>query len=831
MGPGVPAAGQRSRLPLPGSADGSALAAIVALALVLFPRAVFRGEAFYERDVHLVWHPQVEAFVRAIASGSWPVWDPFLSFGHPLLANPHTQVLYPFTWLNLLLPPWTVYTLFVVAHSAFAGVGLYFLARRLRLSRPAALLAAACWMASGPFVSLANMWIQLGGASWIPWVFLATSHALASRRAIHVVLWGGAVALQLFAGSPDMSLMTVGAVAAWTLWAVRPRTRGGPPDVGALVTAAVAGAFALVLSAALWLPALDLTRRSARWSLESAPRGVWSVHPLGLAEVFSPVPLTDLPISAALRGWLYDGGVPLIHSLYLGVPALALVAAALGGAASRARTAALAVLAAAAVFALGRNTPLYEIAVALVPPLRVLRFPSKAMAVVAFAWALLAGVGFERWKGTVAISRRRWLSTVVGPVAWLALLGAALAILLRWWPGLFGHVLFPEQVLSSSGADALAPVSLRVAVTASLAAAVAAAGMIRLSRPRAAAAVAAVVAGLSILDLAAAGIRVNPTVPVPFYKFRPPILDAVRQDDLSRLYVYRYPFLAATSPNGSGTDDPYRIALYPPGLSFDAARTLAARLYLTPPVGGCWDLFGSYEPDLIGLYPAHVAELVRWMEQAEGTPAYARFLRLGAVRHVSALRRHGGFEELDAKGLYPSLLARPILLLEVPGALPRTYAVGTARAAAGDRARQILIDPQFDPAREVVLPETPLDAGPRFSGKSRVVAFTPDRVTVEAELSAPGIVVLVDTYDPGWKATVDGRPAPLLKANVAFRGVKVPAGKHVIEQVYRPWTVVYGLGATAFAILIGLGLAVSDRLGIRWGRTRRATARSNTSEV
>lgn len=795
--------------------DRWAKAAILALALLLFPRAVFRGEAFYERDVHLVWHAQAEAFVRAVASGSWPVWNPFLSFGHPMLANPHTQVLYPLTWLLVLLPPWSVYTLFVVAHSAFAGIGLYLLALRLGLSRSGALVGAACWIASGPFLSLANMWIQLGGASWIPWVLLATSHALASRRAIHLVLWGGALSLQMFAGSPDMSLMTAGAVAAWTLGAARPRARGGSFDVGALAMAVGAAAFALVLSSALWLPALELTRRSARWSLESAPRGIWSIHPLGLPEVFSPVPLTDLPIGAALRGWLYDGGAPLIHSLYLGVPALALVAAALAGAGSKARTLALAVLAAAGVFALGRNTPLYETAVALVPPLRVLRFPSKAMALVALGWALLAGAGFDEWRGTRGPSQKRWLARVVGPVAALALLEAALAILSRARPGLLGRALLPEPVLASSWADLLGPVSLRVAVTASLAAAVAATGIMRARRPRAAAALAAVAAGLSILDLAVAGVAVNPTVPARFYKFRPPILDAMRQDDLSRLFVYRYPFLADTSPEGSGGDDPYRIARYPPGLSFDAARTLAARLYLTPPVGGCFDLFGSYEPDLIGLYPENVAELVRWMEQAEGTPAYARFLRLGAVRYVSSLRRHGGFEELDAKGLFASLLARPILLFEVPGAVPRTYAVGRARAAAGDRARQVLIDPAFDPAREVVLPETSLDAGPRFSGRSRVVAFAPDRVTLEAELSEPGIVVLVDTYDPGWRVTVDGRPAPLLRANVAFRGVPVPAGRHLIEQVYRPWTVVYGLAATALAAVLGLAVIVRDRVAAR----------------
>ena len=121
------------------------------------------------------------------------------------------------------------------------------------------------------------------------------------------------------------------------------------------------------------------------------------------------------------------------------------------------------------------------------------------------------------------------------------------------------------------------------------------------------------------------------------------------------------------------------------------------------------------------------------MEQSEGTPAYARFLRLGAVKHVSALRRHGGFETLSAVGVYPSLLARPILLLEVPGALPRTYVVGNARPGDGEAARQILLDPGFDPSREAVLPDIALQAGPLFSGTSRILDFKADRVRLEAE--------------------------------------------------------------------------------------------------
>ena len=786
----------------------------MALTVALYPKAVFLGQAFYERDVHLVWRAQVEAFVRAVLSGSWPVWNPYLSFGHPMLANPHTQVLYPFTWLNLILPPSACYTVFVVAHTVFAAWGLLLLARRLGLSADAAGVGAACWIASGPFLSLGNMWIQLAGASWVPWVLLATEHALAARRPLPALLWGGSVALQLFAGSPDMSLMTLAAVGGRTLWSFRPRAGRGGLDPRSLAVVAGAAAFALLLSAGLWLPALDLTLRAARWTLDSAHRTVWSVHPLGLAEAVSPVPLTDLPVSARVRATLYDGGAPLVRSLYLGIPALGLVAAAWFGAAAAARRVAVLALVAATVFALGRHTPLFEIAVALAPPLRVLRYPSKAMVLVSLGWALLAGVGFDRWRRADPIPRGRWWATVLGPVLALGAAAGVVALLLRWRPDLFAGLLLPEAAIAAGWRGVLAAAARRFALTTVLSVAVVVVGVLRTVRPRRAGTLAGVAAALIVVDLALTGATLNPTVPPEFYRLRPPILEALRQDDLSRLFVYRYPFFAA-SPEPGSADDPYRIARYPPGFSIDAARTLGARLYMVPPVGGCWGVFGSYEPDLIGLYPAPLAELTRWMLSAERSPKdVLRFLRLGAVRFASSLHVRG-FDELSAVAVYPSILARNILLLEVPAPLPRAYVVGAARAADGEGARKILLDPGFDLAREVVIPGFSMSAGPRFSGTARVVQWRADRVRMEVETSGPGVVVLVDGYDPGWRVSVDGRPAPLLRANVAFRGVAVPAGRHVVEQVYRPWTVLYGLGATASAIVLGLALSLRGRLGAR----------------
>jgi uncharacterized membrane protein YfhO len=87
---------------------------------------------------------------------------------------------------------------------------------------------------------------------------------------------------------------------------------------------------------------------------------------------------------------------------------------------------------------------------------------------------------------------------------------------------------------------------------------------------------------------------------------------------------------------------------------------------------------------------------------------------------------------------------------------------------------------------------------------------TPNGVTIRAVLDAPGYLVLADTWYPGWRATVDGEPAELLRANYAFRAVRLEAGEHTVEMVYRPTSVLVGgalsLAATA-VIVIGLVLA------------------------
>lgn len=761
------------------------LAALGALPLLVFRRAVFHGEAFYERDIHLDWYTQMESFARAASSG-WPLWDPSFSFGHPLLANPNVQAAYPPTWLNLVLRPWTYYTLLVVSHLVFGAGGMYLLGRRLGLTRWGGFMAGAVWVLSGPTLSLVNLWHHFTSATWMPWVLLAAEKLFASRRPRHALLWGGAFAAQILAGSSEVCAMTGLLVVLFAGAHIEWRSPLGPGNRGLFGLGLLGLGFALALSAIQWLPTVEVAQRSARWQLGRQERVFWSVHPLRLVQLGWPVSWNDLPLPASRRTQLLEGREPLLFSHYLGLPALGLVAAAALAVRRRAGTWAF-VLAAALLVAIGRHGMLYDAVVRLVPPLGLFRYPEKLIIVVGVAWSLLAGIGFDVWL-TPGRRSRHWSLAVVGPLA----LAVAVTMALLALPAARGSFL-----------GLLAPQAGRILLAAVAALGVLLAALWRLRRPGSGAGLAVSVTAIVVADLFVAASFLNPTVPASFYRIRPPTLEVLRQEDHRRIYVAEYLNRPGKSRRVLGRDLPYEVARFVEGWDPRASAALAMRLYLVPPAAGAWGLEGSYEADARGLYSGPLSALTQLALASEGSPVFKRLLQLGAVGRAVSLHPLEG--ELESLGSFDVLLRDPARVYRVPEPLPRAYVVGTARIASDREALTRLVDPAFDPTQEIVIASGPATiAGPAFSGNCRIEELAGDRVRLEAELSEPGYAVLVDSYDPGWRAWIDGRPEPVLRANVAFRAVRVPGGRHTVEYCYRPRTAQVGAALSSLALLAGL---------------------------
>jgi hypothetical protein len=87
--------------------------------------------------------------------------------------------------------------------------------------------------------------------------------------------------------------------------------------------------------------------------------------------------------------------------------------------------------------------------------------------------------------------------------------------------------------------------------------------------------------------------------------------------------------------------------------------------------------------------------------------------------------------------------------------------------------------------------------------------YAPERVSIHAVMACTGMVILTDTFYPGWQARVDGRPAAIHEAYGFLRGVVVPAGRHAVEFRYRPRPVWLGVGLSALAALIAAALALT----------------------
>ncbi|MBI5280396.1 MAG: hypothetical protein HY858_01850 [Candidatus Solibacter usitatus] len=156
-----------------------------------------------------------------------------------------------------------------------------------------------------------------------------------------------------------------------------------------------------------------------------------------------------------------------------------------------------------------------------------------------------------------------------------------------------------------------------------------------------------------------------------------------------------------------------------------------------------------------------------------------------------------------------------------PDVLPRAFAVHEAYQIAGrERASSELEKLGAEVERRTFLLTSPPRLENCASQDSVVIeSYAPNRIRMAASMGCRGMVVLTDTWFPGWSATVDGKPAAIHEAYSVVRGVVVEGGAHTVEFRYRPRSVMLG------GLLSGLSLLAA--VGLGWTMRARRAASSN----
>lgn len=155
--------------------------------------------------------------------------------------------------------------------------------------------------------------------------------------------------------------------------------------------------------------------------------------------------------------------------------------------------------------------------------------------------------------------------------------------------------------------------------------------------------------------------------------------------------------------------------------------------------------------------------------------------------------------------------SQPVYLHRLDDPLPRAWMAYTVSVALDDaQALGWLADPAFDVRRTVILSRDPaldLPAESPAEWRAAVTQYAPERILIDVETPANGVLVISEMAYPGWQARVDGEPAEIWRADAGLRALPLQAGEHLVELTYEPLT--FRLGAiTSLVSLVVVALGI-----------------------
>jgi len=786
--------------------------------VIFFWDSIFAGRVFVMRDIFcgmLAW-PQFAQ--RTMPTGEWaPLWNPFWGFGKPYIADPETAFFYPLNSIYYWFRPPLALTLFCATHLYIAGASIYALARHWRMNVGAALLAAVSFMFSTWMVAMMEFRAPFPTFAWGPLELLVVSHLIERWRAReagvavfghlwkhagHVAILALLIALQYSAGNPERMFQTLllvtGFAAARCIWLREIRAL-----IACVCAVALAGIVALCLAMPQFLLAWEFIGKSERSQVIDPGLDMASMHPAHLLTLL-------LPFLYGRAGYPHEYWARTIYEFwagtcYVGIPAI--IALTFSPLALRRTQAAnqesktaelhrflfwffLGIALFALLMAAGKYTPFYMLVYNCVPGFGHFRWPTKFLSLLLYALTMLAALGCHSLSQTLGNEKRAvWIPRLF--IGW----GVLLALALLGWLVAGGDAGFYSALTGGAFLNTPAHLSATQSDYSTfiifLALSVASLGALWRFRAHTGR-LAPVVALIAFANLFVISRQIHPLQRDDIYEAVPAVAAKVSTPTQpSRLhtnyssvgqFLYgnkdRAAWLWAKEAGTNSTLVPFRVfQTYQDGLKLERYLVLLSVLNQLPPQQA-----------------NRLADLMNVRYIIAGAPA-EQVLWGGAPREVSVLER--------------------------PSAQPRAFVVEQWRTVSDmQHGLQAMFNAQFDPAREAVI-EIPDGAGPppipNFDATPPTPQTAPvdsihykwNEVALDVTASRKSLLVLTDSWYPGWLATVDGQPQPIFRADLNFRGVFLESGMHRVQFIYRPWQFRAGLvvsAATALIFLLALGL-------------------------
>ncbi len=700
--------------------------------------------------------------VESVRQGIIPLWNPYAFCGTPFLANLQSTVLYPLNTLFLITGARHGFGISAILHLILGGVFMYALLRTMALSVSASLLGALVLMFNGWTVAwleypTLSLWVFM----WLPALLLCYEYALRQPRSHWSVLCALLVGMQFLGGHLQISAYVLIAFALYVLVRVIARHGHQASRTRAIGIAVTALSLGVALAAAQLLPTIELARQSGRVA-HGAGAAMQTAFPLSHFILYLVPNFLGNPVDYNYWGFVRDQSAFNFFetACYVGVLPLFLAAFAFTGR----RLWQLWFFAALTLFAFlaAVGSPVYLLMYYLAPGFRELAGLGRVLCLAAFGLAGLAAIGLDALLERKPISRTR-LHVICAAFACLFI--AAARVGFHPYIKLLDNDLRLESYLKHQAAIAFAVIALSALLID-----------LRVRGKLGTSATGVIALALVIADLFAFGVNFNPFTDA---RMAYPKTDAIR-------------WLQESAGHERVT-------------SLASEGFLDWMPHNSPMVFGLRDIHGS---DSLRIRRSFDLVSGPKLEQASYPPPDSPLMDALAVRYLLTRRPVGGNWKLVRDGEVPiyengEVLPRAFVVSDFSIGPDESFADLLAEGAKELREKALLApDPTLleIPSRGVHPPQAPVT----FDRDA------PDQVIVTAQPEKSGLLVLLDSYYPGWRARVYQTPVAIHRADYGFRGVEIPAGKQVVTFTYEPATFRIGLfiSLIACAVLASAGTCV-----------------------
>jgi hypothetical protein len=751
--------------------------------LLLYADPILRPRTFAGRDLVPFFLPIEKAVHESWRHGRVPLWMTEVSFGRSLAANPNTGAFYPVRVAMTALPFSLAFKLFAVLHLWIAAVGVFLLARSLRMSDWAAVLAAAIYSGSGVAVSEIQFPDFVAGLALLPWVLCAAIRFARSRTGKTAALFALAAGFDVLAGD----VFTLGLALYGSLllvWQETPRAGRGRATAGLVAAGALGGLIAGIQV----VPALLFSPLTVR-ALGRFPLGLtlaWSVAPARLLELVVPFPFGNAGAHQPIWGEaLWTGkAAGFFQTLYAG--AFACCALLLWRLARANRRFLVPFF--ATCLALAMAGFYFEDRVQGLSSPVPLRFPEKFMAGAVLVLALVSGQVADAFRGEGARRAAR-----VPAIVAAALAAAALAI--RGYPSevaafVNGH--WSPRLHHGAAAAAILPPELlqfagRFAVLA---------GILRLWTPRRGRVLLPLVLVLVVFDLDSVRRSFVGTTPESLVFTPSSTIRAIEKRTPRGLFGV----IPMEDYFGGPADLEARKArnLFVPDVD-------AVRKYLGGFTAAAFGVRYSFniDYDISDFYRVELAR--REFTRDHGRwPGVDRYLAAFSARFAVAPggRMPSGFHR-------PAAALKPFWLVANDKAKPTIRFAREVREVEGvAQAYDLIHGRKVDLSRVDVVESGRRALTSGSAGRVTIEKMLPDRLELKTDTPGPARLVLARAYSPFRTITRDGRPVDGDPTDLCLTSIPVPAGVHSIrlrERLPGGWTgpllSLFGLAVAALLVL------------------------------